>query len=176
MNKIDALRARDVMRTDVATLATDDTIESALALFEEARISGAPVVASGRLVGMLTRADISRPEHLKEGGIETRHGYEPAPAAEELIDDIDLEEAFYAKEDYSSAILGARELVGDWMTSGVVTVEPGAPLAHVCQVMLDKQVHRVCVTEGGKLLGLISSIDVVRQVARLAPEPATHAG
>ena len=41
--------ARDLMRTEVETLSPEDTVETALARFEEIRIGGAPVVADGRL-------------------------------------------------------------------------------------------------------------------------------
>lgn len=157
--------ARDVMQSDVATLSAADTIETALSLFEEARISGAPVLSNGRLVGMLSLADISRPEHLRDGRIETERDYVLSePVGEERTDELDPEEAFYLKEDYSPALLG-RELVGTWMSSGVVSVSPETPLTRVCEVMLDRQVHRVCVTRGEKLLGLISTFDVVRHVA-----------
>lgn len=158
-------RACDVMQADVATLSAADTIETALALFEEAHISGAPVVSNGRLVGMLSLADISRPEHLRGGRIETERDYVLSePVGEEETDEVDPEAAFYLKEDYSPALLG-RELVGTWMSSGVVSVSPETPLPQVCEVMLDRQVHRVCVTRGEKLLGLISTFDVVRHVA-----------
>ena len=51
MPQIFRLSARDVMQKDVATLSADDTLETALALFEEARIGGAPVIdAERRLV------------------------------------------------------------------------------------------------------------------------------
>jgi CBS domain-containing protein len=154
------------MRTDVATLSSDDTIEAALTLFEESGISGAPVLANGRLVGMLTLADVSRPEHLRGGRLETRGEREYSePVGEESLDELDPEEVVYLKEDYSPEVLG-RELVGDWMTTGVVSVAPEASLAEVCRMMVEKHIHRVCVTEGGRLLGLISSFDVVRHVAR----------
>jgi CBS domain-containing protein len=164
------------MRREVATLSPEDRVETALALFEDSRISGAPVVANGMLVGMLTLADVSRPEHMKGGGIETQREYALAePTGEELTDEVDPDEVFYLKEDYSPEVLG-RELVGDWMSSGVVVVPPDASLERVCQVMLEKQIHRVCVTEGEKLLGLITSFDIVRQVARGGrPRPAKAA-
>jgi len=166
MHEPKGIQAKDVMRKEVATLAADDTIESALALFEEARISGAPVVESGRLVGMLTLADVSRPEHLRQGRIETEREYELSEVSgEELTDELDPDEVFYVKEDYSPEVLG-RERVGDWMTSGVVSVLAEATLEEVCRVMVERQIHRVCVAEGEKLVGLITSFDVVRHVAR----------
>lgn len=166
MNATSGLTAKDVMRREVATLSADDSIETALALFEESRISGAPVVANGRLVGMLTLADVSRPEHLREDRIETGREYELSePTGEERTDELDPDEVFYLKEDYSPEVLG-RQRVADWMTSGVVSVPATASLEEACRVMVERQIHRVCVAEGEKLVGLITSFDVVRQVAR----------
>lgn len=154
------------MRTDVATLASDDTIETALALFSESAISGAPVVANERLVGVLTLADVSRPEHMKGGALETRGEYQLSePVGEELADEVEPEETFFSKDDYSPEVLG-RQLVGDWMSSGVVTVPPDASLEQVCRRMVEHRIHRVFVTEREKLVGVISSFDVVRHVAR----------
>ena len=168
------------MRTDLSTLAPDDTIESALALFEEARIGGAPVVDQGRLVGVLTLADVSRTEHLSGDRIETRREDELSePVGEELTDELDPEEIFFAKEDYSGELLG-RDRVRDWMTSEVVTVPLEATLESACHVMVENHIHRVFVTDEKKLVGVISSFDVVRHVARgkagsRAPARKTHA-
>lgn len=170
------LRARDLMRTDLSMLAPDDTIESALALFEEARIGGAPVVDQGRLVGVLTLADVSRTEHLSGDRIQTQRATELSePVGEELTDELDPEDVFYAKEDYSAELLG-RDRVRDWMTSDVVTVPADAALERVCSVMVERHIHRVFVTEEKKLVGLISSFDVVRHVARgqAAGAPSAH--
>src|SRR5688572_1318792 len=144
MDATSGLTAKDVMRVEVATLSADDSIQTALALFEESRISGAPVVANGRLVGMLTLADVSRPEHLHEDRIETGRDYELSePSGEERTDELDPDEVFYLKEDYSLEVLG-RERVSDWMTSGVVSVPASASLEDVCRVMVERQIHRVC--------------------------------
>ena len=165
MTEIANVTARNLMRTDVQTLSPSDTIETALALFEESRISGAPVVADGRLVGVLTLSDVASPEHQRDGRLRTRGDYELSePVGEELTDEVDPEEVVFRKEDYSPEVLG-RELVGDWMSSGVVSVPPSAPLQRVCEVMAQKSIHRVFVTEGERLLGVISSLDVVRHVA-----------
>ena len=166
--------ARDVMRTEIATLSTDDTIQTALELFEESGISGAPVVANERLVGMLTLADLARTEHRKDGRIQANGDYELGePTGEELADELDPAEVFFSKEDYSPEVLG-RTLVGDWMSRGVVSVPPEATLAEVCGVMVNEQIHRVCVLEQGRLVGLVTTFDIVRHVAR-APAVAPHA-
>jgi len=169
-------KARDVMRAEVETLTPDDTIHMALQLFEDSGISGAPVVGKdGGLLGMLTLADVSRPEHEKDGLLETRSDDELAePVGEERTDELDPAEAFYVKDDYSAGLLGPK-LVGDWMTSGVITVARDASLEKVCETMVQNRVHRVCVVEKGVLVGLITSFDVVRHVARGRTRRARHA-
>lgn len=164
-------KARDLMRTAVTTLSPDDTIEAALTLFEDQGIGGAPVVANGRLVGMLTLTDVTRTEHLVNDRPSTRSEYALSePVGEELTDELDPTEAFYLKDDYSPDVRG-RALIGDWMSRGVVSVAPEDSLQQVCSVMANHKIHRVCVTSGERLVGLITSFDVVRHMAgrRRAP-------
>jgi CBS domain-containing protein len=171
------LRAKDVMRAPVVTLSPDDSIQRALELFEESRIGGAPVLdAEERLVGVLTLSDVARTEHLRDDRIAvTRGDYEMAePTGEERGDEIDPDEVFYLKEDYSSEIL-ARELVANWMTRDVLCVDPEATLRQVCDVMLGQRIHRIFVTdERNRLIGVVTSFDVVRAVSGSEPAPQKH--
>lgn len=168
MTAMNHTRSADVMRQDVLTLSPNDTIRRALEVFEELHIGGAPVVdVSGRLVGVLTLSDVTSAERLSDGGGGAHErGYEMSEAVgEEHVDELDPDEVFFVKEDYSERLLG-RDLVGDWMTRNVVTVSPGTPLEDACAIMVKHHVHRVFVVESGKLCGVISSFDVVRVMAR----------
>ena len=51
-------RARDVMTTDVATASEDDDLGRVAALLEQRGIRRVPVVRDGRLVGVVSRADL----------------------------------------------------------------------------------------------------------------------
>ncbi len=172
MTDISRLTARDVMRTEVATLFADDTIDAALALFEDDRIGGAPVIDAGdRLLGVLTLSDLVRTERVERERAAERVGTVDLvePADESDPDESDPGELIIDKADFSPEALGS-ERVGDWMTREVVTVTPDTPLAKACGVMVDQHIHRVFVAEGGKLLGVVSSFDVVRCVAETALE------
>ncbi len=163
-------KAADIMRKDVVALAADDTIERALEIFEEQRISGAPVVdRNDHLVGVLTLSDVTKTEHFSDGRIALRRrGYEMSePSGEELLDELDPDEVFFVKEDYSAEMVDT-DRVGDWMTPKVISVAPDAALEEVCRLMVDEHIHRVFVAEKGKLQGVVSSFDVVRHVARAA--------
>ncbi|MDK2372983.1 MAG: IMP dehydrogenase [Candidatus Korarchaeota archaeon] len=51
-------RAESFIIRDVVTVTPDDTVETARSIMKEMDISGLPVVAEGRLVGIITRRDV----------------------------------------------------------------------------------------------------------------------
>jgi CBS domain-containing protein len=166
MTRLGTLRARDIMRKDVTRLAPTDPVETAVATFEELHIGGAPVVdEAGHLVGVLTASDIAQTAHVRGGRIETGGGEYtlPEPVGEEL-DESSVEEDILGKEDYSPEVLGG-ETVADWMNPEVVSVGPEATLRAVCLAMVRQRIHRVFVLDAGALVGVISTLDVVRCIA-----------
>lgn len=59
----------------------------------------------------------------------------------------------------------AREtLVREIMTEKVFTVQPGQSVAEIMQVMTDKRIRHLPVTDGGQLVGVISIGDVVKAI------------
>jgi len=153
---------RELMRTDVLTLRADDTIEAAVELFEEYRVSGAPVLdEAGRPVGVLSVSDIARRDHLGEGGVTTRHDRQDL--LDEFADEA-CEDEITTREDYGPELLG-RIRVKEWMTARVIRVPPDASVAAVCRLMLEESIHRVFVTEGSEIRGVFSTYDLVRLLA-----------
>lgn len=151
------VRAADLMQTEVVQLAGDAPIEEAIRTFEEYNIRGAPVVdGSGRLIGVLSANDITRSDRVGDGRLDT-DGYELAD------EDEDGDTTF---SDGFSPTVGGRPTVADWMRHGILSVKPEASLKEVCEVMERESIHRVLVTEGGQLKGLISAFDVVRYLAQ----------
>ncbi|MBL8730205.1 MAG: CBS domain-containing protein [Planctomycetes bacterium] len=156
---------RDLMRQDVLMLRADDSIRSAAEQLEEARVSGAPVAdATGRLVGVLTLRDIARSDHVSEAGVTTRAAALPAMDLEGTMDAAGEDEEVFSTEEYDDELLG-RVRVAEWMTPGVIEVSPDATVAAACRRMLDESIHRLFVVEGERLLGVLSTEDVVRLLA-----------
>jgi acetoin utilization protein AcuB len=77
------LLVRDVMSTELVTVAGDDPIERAALLMEEHTISGLPVVDDGELVGIFTITDLLRAFiaflGLREGGFRVTADLPDAP-------------------------------------------------------------------------------------------------
>ena len=177
------LRVREVMSTDVATVTPETTLREAMELLAMRHVSGAPVVQGRSLVGVVTAVDlmafaaampgvpIERGEPTladvaaEEPGVEAdvEAGDEPAGAFfSELWDDAGVDSAtrmatlegpeWNALEDHD---------VSEVMTRApLVTVAPGATLEVAAELMKGHGIHRVLVTEGGQLIGIVSAIDV----------------
>ncbi len=57
---VDKVTAEEIMRTNVITVEADMPVVEAAKLMLEHKVSGLPVLSSGRMVGMLTEIDILR--------------------------------------------------------------------------------------------------------------------
>jgi CBS domain-containing protein len=56
-------------------------------------------------------------------------------------------------------------LARNHMSRNLLTVEPGLPLKEVAERMVSRDVGAVLVTEGGRLVGILTERDVLRAVA-----------
>lgn len=136
------------METDWPTLSPQSTVEDAIKLFAEARISGAPVVEDGRLVGILTEGDlIFQDAEIKAPGfLDILGGIIPLGNTEE-----------YRRE----ALKSAGVVVEEVMTDGPVTVAPEATLAETATVMAERRKKILPVVEGERLVGVITRMDIL---------------
>ncbi len=57
------LRIRDIMTTDVITLAARTSVEDAARSLTFHHVSGAPVIEGGRIVGVVSKSDLVDPRH-----------------------------------------------------------------------------------------------------------------
>lgn len=157
------IKAKDLMRTSVITLRPDDSLQSAIETLEEHKIGGAPVVDGiGQLVGMLTSSDIARFAATR-GQRGDDEPYDFGESSDEEADERG-EDSLFMREDYSPEILG-RESVASWMNPRVISVTPETSMTQLCRTMSRAGTHRVVVADGKKLLGIVSSFDIVRCVA-----------
>lgn len=143
------MRVEEIMHTDWPTLGLESTVEEAIKLFAEARISGAPVVdGEGRLLGILTEGDlIFQDADVKAPGfLDILGGMIPLGNTEE-----------YRREALKSAGVTADEV----MTDDPVTVDPDATLAECATLMAEERKKILPVVEGERLVGIITRMDIL---------------
>jgi CBS domain-containing protein len=139
------LTAREVMDTRFFTLKPETPIGQAVHVFKEAgQESGRAVFGlmvtndQGKLVGMLSVYDIFlllRPKHIHIWG---------------EMENLEVTGILEAACRRAQGVL-----VGDVMTTEVITITPDTHLLHVIDIMIKKHVRRLPVMENGAVVGIV---------------------
>ncbi len=151
---------KQVMQRNVRTIAPEVTLPELEKAFVKQGVSGFPVVDKGELVGIVSRADIVRQLFLEHRAASTTSDF--------YFDDNGFHEVPLATFEQIADRVGERIeklQVKDVMSCNLVKVSPDQPLRMVAHMLTDNHVHRVLVTEEDRLLGLVSSLDLVRLIA-----------
>jgi CBS-domain-containing membrane protein len=164
------MQARDVMTTDVETVAPDDEVSEVLPRLARAGFDGFPVVDdAGAVVGIVTQTDLV---HLFQPS--DRVFWVPIglpPFTETVTYPIDL-----SWDDLDVGIDLAKNAgrpVREVMTTDVVTVRPDDDLDRVVDLLADEErdINRVpVVDEANHLVGIVARQDVLRALRDRAHE------
>jgi CBS-domain-containing membrane protein len=152
------LQARDIMTREVVTVSPETPITALSKLLEDRKIGGVPVVdRDGRLVGIITQNDL----------VERARELELPPAINILDFHLYLQIPSHLLKRVER-MLGAT--VAEVMSPQPVTVDPDTPVAQLAALMAKEQVHTLPVLEGGKIVGIIGKMDIIRALGKSASE------
>lgn len=129
------MRVAELMQSEVQTVPADSLVNDAVVIMADSHISGMPVVDGA---GRMV------------GVISTT---DIVTSEEEAEDRTEREPLF------------ERTLVRDLMTPRPLTIAPDADVREAARQMLYADVHRLFVTEGERLVGVISTTDIMHAVA-----------
>jgi CBS domain-containing protein len=143
----------ELMNPDVVALQPDLPVPKAQALLADRSVSGAPVVDdSGRIVGVVSQNDLVRsaahPDSAGHRGVFFTSDADFADLGETLLP--------------SSALF-----VRDVMSRRVHHVARDTGVAIAANIMRERRIHRLLVTERGLLVGVVTSLDLLRVVEEL---------
>ena len=146
--------AKDIMNKGVITVRPSTTIEELARILIDHRISGAPVVdEKGDLAGIVTENDLI--SHNKRLHIPTV---------------IRLFDAYIMLESPSKIEKEIRKMaavtVEDICTRDVATVTEDTPVEDIATLMSERNVHHIPVVRGGKLVGIIGKMDLIRGMVK----------
>lgn len=176
-------QVRAIMTTELVVVSPDVTLRDAVELLAREHLTGAPVLAGGKVVGVVSLGDIASLEADLPGV--------PAQGSEELAWDgevpaepeegAEADGAFFvdAWEDVGAPLTERFEnvegpewdflsehTVSEAMTRKLWTIGPDEPIATAARRMSEAQVHRLLVLDQGRLAGIVTTSDVTRAVAK----------
>ena len=164
------LTAKDIMTAQVITVSEDLPVSKLAKLLTNRMISGAPVVdQEGNLIGVVSLSDIVESyTHHGQDRENVPHGNSYQAALADKLNEEDSEGLHLELED--------GLLVQDIMTPAVIHVTEETVVAEMAQTMLAGRLHRLIVTKNHKVVGIVTTIDMLKVIA-LAPQsqaiPAT---
>ena len=149
------MKVRDVMTSDVVSVGPDASIDEAVQLMLQRRISGLPVIDhTGELVGVVTEGDFLRrtetsTQRQRSRWIEFFTG--PGRLASEYVQT-------------------SGRKVHQVMTTDVQTATEDTALEEIVRLMEQRRIKRVPILRGQKLVGIVSRANLLRALANVAHE------
>ena len=150
----------DIMKVAVKTVPSTMTLTDLENELIGSQMSGFPVVDRGKLVGVVSRSDVV-------GRICAERD-----VAERTSDFYFDETGFYEEKMESFQDIADRVgerleglLVRDVMVTDPYTVALDQPISGVAQRFIDHHIHRCPVIDRGNLVGIVTTMDLVRLIA-----------
>ncbi len=152
----------EVMTRDVATVSPGMTLKDVDRFLLEREVSGAPVVDGDRLLGIVSRTDVIRVlyDEQREAQRVSDFYTSPFPIPISALQHL-------AKDSRQIAEHLIKRKVSEVMTPDPLTVSPSDDIQWVARLMDSQRIHRVLVTEDERLVGILSSLDIVRLVSEV---------
>lgn len=154
------MQARDIMTRGVVTVRPDTPLLDIAGALITHRISGVPVVdAAGQVVGIISEGDLYRRPEL--GTERPRRRW-----IEFFTSNAALARDYVHTHGHKAA---------DVMSRRVVQVPPDTPVSDIADIFERRNIKRVPVVDGGRLVGIVSRSNLVQALACSQPGVATAA-
>lgn len=130
------MKVAELMTRDVVTIDADETVDDALALLDEQHIRHLPVVSEGRMVGIVSDRALGPYR-------------------------ITLAQLFEGPERAAARL---RTRVAEASQAEVVSITAQESVREAAARMVEQQVSALPVLDDGKLVGMVSWVDVLQAV------------
>ena len=156
--KISKLTVKDVMKCEVLAVDADWPLDKLAGFLVDNSISGAPVTdEKGALVGVVSLTDLVRHSSMTEKDTEPANTHDVY--LYELERHMSHEELRVFHTQYESPIQ-VREI----MTPMIFKVSEEDSVQDVAATMIKGRIHRVFVTRGSQLTGIVTALDMLQVI------------
>lgn len=150
---MDELKVREIMQTEVISVGPETTVGELADMLAKNKISGVPVVDErGGVLGMVSEADII----LQDADLHF-------PYYIQFLESVIYLQSVRKFEERFRKAFGSK--VTEVMSDEVVTISPDASVREAATIMADRKINRLPVTDGGRLVGIVTRGDIVRAIA-----------
>ena len=146
-------QARDIMQGGVITVGLDTRLRELVQMLTQRRISGVPVVdAEGAPTGVISLTDVA--SYVGQNWLKSQSQSTAPMVWEDALGDS----------------LGDTQ-VREVMSPFVYFAEESASLGELAEMMLEHHIHRLLVVRDKEIVGIISSLDLIKAFHQPPPAP-----
>lgn len=174
----------DIMSVDVVTVSPDVSLRDVAELLADRHISGVPVVANGRVLGVVSATDLLEFDAASRGVPRERTDqaeWGSWPDTESWVEGDEAPATYFASMwDDAGADVRARlratqspewdvleeHAASEVMTRSVCCLPPDTGVPDAAEYMLRAGIHRVLVTRDERLVGMVTTTDIVKAVSQ----------
>ena len=150
----------EVMTREVVTFRPEESVAEVARTLRGRGISGGPVVDGGRVVGIVSEADLLRLLDFPQMRIETI-----LPTPFDILE-LPVRMGLSLKELEERARRTSATKVEEVMTREIVSIGPDAPIGEAARLMVAKGINRLPVLDREKrLVGIVTRGDLVSSLA-----------
>lgn len=147
------LKVRNIMSKNVIIVSPDTPVKEAAKIIADKGVGGLPVLEKGKLVGLVTEKDLIMPD------VRLRF-----PTYLHFLDGYIYLGSLRKFEKELRQAVGAK--VRDVMSRNVVVARPDDSVEEVATLLVEKDISRVPVMEGKRLVGIVTKRDIVKSLSR----------
>ncbi len=151
------MKIKDFMTKKVIAVHKEMTVKEFIRFLQEHNITGAPVTdESGKVIGVVSATDvIKRSSYVTRDVAHSEDSYEVDPCSG-LVE----VHKYYTEELFETQI-------GGLMTTDLISLAPQDDLLDAVDVFIKTPVHRIVIMDGDKLVGIISTKDAIKVMAKV---------
>lgn len=144
----------DIMTTDPISVSPQTSLQEAIQILADKKISGLPVVdEQGKLIGIISETDLTW----------QATGVEPPPYIMFLDSVIYLQNPAKHNQEVHKAL---GQTVGEAMSDRPISIQSDKLVREAARIMHEKKVRRLPVVDAqSKVIGIITQGDVIRMMA-----------
>jgi len=152
------MKVKDVMTPSPLTVPVDATVSEAAAILRKNRIGGLPVMEGDKIVGIVTETDILS---LLDTGEISEDLWLPSPL--EVVE-VPIREFINWERTRSALSDIGNSPISTVMSDNVISIDEDADIEEAAAIMLREGIARLPVVKGGRLVGIVTRLDIVRGV------------
>ena len=150
------MKVRDIMDPEPVTVTPETELQAVVSVLRENELHGVPVVnEGGRCVGIITESDLVLAG--EDGDLHLPHYIELFGGI------VFLESMSHFEERLRKAVAATAQ---DMMTADPVTIDADAAVEDAARVISKKRHNRLPVVEHGRLVGIVTRVDVLEALTR----------